>query len=210
MPSFSRKDPTGTAANQTNSSKLIMVGVLGAVLIGVVAVNWKSFKPRSAEAAGVSVNGGTDGTDNAEGALANQLTPEQILANLAADPTANLLRGQENSLGQLEIAPPDPFRISPTWLKSLVKPKVVDITAPAPTVTRTAPAYVFNPDSLKIQAVFKNGPRSTAIINGSPMTVGGVVAGCIITKITDDQVQFQPVGQPLSAAFAIPVNMRMH
>ncbi|MEI8197145.1 MAG: hypothetical protein WCI73_14705, partial [Phycisphaerae bacterium] len=197
-----------STAPKTSQGKLIMVGVLGVALVAVVAVNWRSFRPRAAEASAPAADLGDGSAENSNGVPPNLATPEQMMANLAADPTTRFLRGQDNSLGQLENAPPDPFRLSPSWLRNLVRTKTVEYT-PTPTVTRITPSFVFNPDSIKIQAVFKDKQRASAIINGVPMNVGGVVAGCQITKITDDNVQFQPLGQPANAAFSIPVNTRM-
>lgn len=205
MPGFSRKDPSSAA--KPSQAKLLLVGALGLALVGVAAANWHSFRPRSAEASAPTADIADGNPDNR--LVPSQTTPEQMIANLAADPTARFLRGQDNSLGQLEAAPPDPFRLAPSWIKNLVKPKLVEyVLTTAPTPTRTPPAFVFNADSIKIQVVFKDRTRNSALINGVPMNVGGVVAGCQITKITDELVQFQPLGQPANAAFTLPVNSR--
>jgi hypothetical protein len=198
MASFTRRGATNPAP-KNNRTKLLLVGVLVVALAALLVTNLHLFGPRNVEA----------GAGGASILVAEPAAPDetsaQALANLSADPTAQLLTDHGNSLGALDSAPKDPFRLDPTWLASLRTSNPQD---PTPRVSPAAPqplTPLYNPDQLKVQAIFKDPQRTYAVVNGNRMTSGAIIAGCQIVRIEANSVWFQPLHQPASAQFEISI-----
>src|SRR5271170_5898689 len=106
-------DKNQTPNADAEKKKLILVGVLGAVLFGVVGFHFMKGNPGQASASVMSAD--------AQSAALPAETPAQARAALADDPTAALLRGSPNSDAAFDTPPRNPFIMSAGWHNSLVK-----------------------------------------------------------------------------------------
>ena len=185
-------------ARPPNSPRaLALVGVLSLVLVGAIVYALHSRTPRQAAAALPA--GGP-----ASLAAGPQESPAQIMAALAHDPTADLLRGRDDRLSGLTTPPRDPFVLAPAWRDKLVvhdAAKLLPVVTPAP----EAPVE-YDAGQIKLQGIFKDGRRIAAIVNGTVVSAGMIVAGARIVEVRDDGLVCQPVGQPESAQFRISLN----
>ncbi len=117
MGDFDRRESAG---KKNESKKLVMVGILGALLLGLVVFQ---FNKKSPEAMAGPVAGSNGGGQPA----AIEQTPEQAMALLARDPTSGLL--DTKSLTSVAAAPPrNPFVMDAAWRETFAK----HIDAPNP------------------------------------------------------------------------------
>jgi hypothetical protein len=179
-------------------SKVALLGVLGAVLLGVVIFHFAKGSPQTAGAAVVS--GGAAALPEA-GELPTE-TPEQAQAALRNDPTAKLLRGAGDGDGALAQVPANPFVLDDKWRSQLVKAPDPAIANPEPLrpvapVMPVAPAVqTVSADGFKLGGIFRENQRMVAIINGNIVSAGMVVGNAKVVEIKDSKVLLRHVNAP--------------
>ena len=128
MGDFERNENPG---KKNETRKLVVVLALGAVLVGLVALQFmKNGGPQAA--AGAPVTNGV--------ALPPPVVTEELSASaldgmmneLKNDPTQPLLRQEAEMDLQLAVPPRSPFHLSSSWLGLLVKPVIVPPPPPDP------------------------------------------------------------------------------
>ena len=174
--------PTQTSADARR--KQILVGVLGAVLLGVLGFHFLSGSPESARA------GGTSGTESESAAPAAAQSPADELRDLRNDPTANLLTGGAADAESTKPAH-DPFRLADIFRvvtkNDNVKP--VETTHVDSRPTEYVPEIPVIPQSsLRIEVIFRVGSKLQGIVNGQIVRTGDTVGDARIVDIQSDRV----------------------
>ena len=165
--------------------KLIFVGVLGAVLLGVLGFHFmKGGGPQSASASALNL-----GAALPAAALPTE-TPAQARAALENDPTVSLLRGTISAEVSVEKAPHNPFVIASEWQNSLVRPVA---KTPQHTVVPVLPVTPqgVHLEGLKLTGIFQDGKNLCAIVNGQMLFVGMTLDENKVVEITHDHVTLQ-------------------
>jgi hypothetical protein len=194
MSDFDKQPANGEPPKQ--GGKVVLLGALGALLLGVVAFHFLKGSPQSASASPIS------NADAATGAadVATE-TPAQAQAALANDPTVSLLRNTGDTDAAFAVLPTNPFLLNEKWRATLVKatdpvataePLRADST-PAPVVA--APQTV-SADGFKLSGIFRESQRMVAIINGNIVSAGMVVGNAKVVDIREDKVVLRHVNAP--------------
>src|SRR5690242_11807716 len=102
MGDFDKVQAPESATDQKR--KQILVGALGAVLLGVVGFHFLKGSPEKVHASMIP------GADPIV-AAASVESPAQAIAAIESDPTANLLKGTATLEAELADVPHDPFKI---------------------------------------------------------------------------------------------------
>jgi hypothetical protein len=191
------KNQTPSAADQAakEKKKLAIVGLLGAVLLGVIVFHFNKGGPQAASASERPIR---------EPSLAVVgPTPAQALANLdsAKDPTLELLKGTAGITPELAQVPRNPFKISDAWLNQLVKhpaalPEVHTSVYIPQTAVLPAKLPEANIDGLKLNGIFRQGDKLYASVSGNLVTVGNTIGNARVTAITSDSITFRHADYP--------------
>ncbi len=199
-------DKQQASAPSNEKKKLVMVGVLGAVLLGIGAFHFMKSNPATAGAALIPT------ADATAGGLFAEVTPAQETAALQNDPTATLLRNPQGPDPFLDTVPRNPFRIAPAWENILVRhaddAPVVDNHTQA-YVTPTAAPKTVDTSTLKLTGIFRQGQKLYAIINGDIYTVGMVIDTAHITDITSTKVTLQRIESPNGPKASITIEPKL-
>lgn len=196
MGDFDKQVEGSAPAKQGN--KVALLGVLGAVLLGVVVFHFTRGGPQTAGAA--ILPGGADVAPGA--AEVPTETPEQAQAALRQDPTATLLRGNGEGDAGLAQVPANPFILNDKWRSLLVKTAEPAIANPEPLrpvapVAPVAPAVqIVSADGFKLGGIFRENQKMVAIINGNIVTAGMVVGNAKVVDIKDNKVVLRHVNAP--------------
>jgi hypothetical protein len=185
MGEFDRKD---IAPKKTGGKQLVMVGVLGATLLGLLVYEFTAKGPQTAAASAIG-DGGTPAP------LASLSTPDQVLSSLSSDPTEKLLLENHvpDPIGTKVLR--NPFRMSSQWRAALTPAPAAVISQPV-TNTHGTP----RPEPVRVAA---DGYKLTTIVNGQYavinnkiVTVGAVVDKARVLDIQADRVVLQSVDWP--------------
>jgi hypothetical protein len=190
MGDFDKQQNSDAAAEK---KKLVVVGLLGAVLLGIVVIHFTKTGPQSASASVFS-----SGSDSLVGENMDE-TPAQAQAALANDPTATLLRGSKSAGNSAqEKLPHNPFVMSPDWRTTLVHPTEVHqpVYTAQPTVYAPAPQTI-NLQSFKLSGILQQRDKTLcAIINGQMVSAGMTVNDAKVVDITANRVTLQRADSP--------------
>jgi hypothetical protein len=190
-------------AEQSQTKKLMMVGVLGTVLLGVVGMQMVKSGPSQASAA---PQAGTAAVAAAPGADEN---PEVIRAALLQDPTKTLLVGDR----AVTEAPPlrNPFGMSPAWRKAVTREVAIvqplptpDIRTPDVPTPQPLPAapLTLRASDYKVNMIFRQGNSLMAMLNGNKMlSAGQVIGDAVVVEVRENAVVLRhkdvPNGEPI-------------
>jgi hypothetical protein len=180
--------------------KLVIVGLLGAVLLGVVYFHFMKSGPAVANA-GIAP---AEGAQGVVAALRTDETAAQARAALEADPTKHLLTGGTELDPALEKVPHNPFRMSDKWRATFVKQAVVTprveivprVTDPKDPVVINTPAVAVDTRDMKLMMITRGSRGLQAIINGNIVSVGQTVGSARVIEIKPDSVTLQHVDFP--------------
>ncbi len=187
MGDFDKNKTPDVAAEK---KKLMLVGVLGTVLLGVVGFHFMKGGPQVASASVVADSG------DASAAPAIQETPAQAEAALADDPTASLLRGKSSASDPtLAKTPHNPFVISPEWQNELVHPTEVRVVNQQPVYVAPT-SQALNIESFKLSGILHENNALCAIINGRIVSVGMILDDAKVVEITPNRVTLQRADSP--------------
>jgi len=197
---FERNAPK--APSQTK--KAVAMVLCAVALAAVLGYNWMSNPPRSASASSLVPDAAINPLLPAG---MQDETPAQAIAKLSHDPTATLLRGNEDLSTALDAMPTNPFIVSPTWRASLAK-STHTLSATALPVEPTHTTATANPPhatsvQLNLQAIVKDPQASYAIINGRIVVAGMTLDGIKIVEISGQHILCQPVGSTESSRFEL-------
>jgi hypothetical protein len=198
MGDFDKAPETSAAdAAAKEKKKLVMVGVLGAVLVAVLGFTFLKGTPQNAS--GQSFG---SATESPGGEIATGQTPAQALAELdaAKDPTKDLLLGTAELPKDLAAVPRNPFKLSDNMRAQLIKP-VIEVPRAQPVkpvqteIVVTQPKAPTAPD-VKLQGIFRQGDKLYASINGQLLTVGMTTGKARVVDIREDQVLLRHADYP--------------
>jgi hypothetical protein len=185
-------DKNKTPDAGAEKKKLLMVGVLGAVLLGVLGFHFmKGGGPQVAAASTLNDVGLPTGIATMEE------TPLQAQAALADDPTASLLRGTSTARDPLlEKTPHNPFIMSMEWRTELVHPTEVHVVNHQPVYVPQVIPQAVNVEKYKLSGILHQSNTLCAIINGQVVSAGMVVDDAKVLEITPQRVTLQRVDSP--------------
>jgi hypothetical protein len=187
MGDFDKNKAPDAAAEK---KKLMLVGVLGAVLLGVVSFHFMKGGPQAASASVVSDSGG------ASALPAIEETPAQAEAALADDPTASLLRGKSTATDPTLVKTPhNPVVISAEWRNELVHPTEVRIVNHEPVYVAPSP-QALNVGNFKLRGIMHENNTLCAISNGQIVSAGMVLDDAKVVEITPNRVLLQRADSP--------------
>jgi len=185
-------DRNETGGKKDETKKMVMVGALGVLLLGLI---WFQFMKKSPEAM-AEANGADAQAASTTGDATDQ-TPEQAMADLQNDPTAGLLSTPAGA-GATDAKPPrNPFHMADAWRASLVKPAEPGPVTPTHSDVQR-PHLPATPSSLlaenfKLSGIVRQGPSLCAIINNKIVTAGSIVGKARVIEIREDGVTLQHV-----------------
>ncbi len=184
-------DKRGAPDAAAEKKKLLLVGVLGAVLLGVLGIHFLKGGPQAASASVAA-----QPVESSAALPAIEETPAQAQAALADDPTASLLRGTsaapDPALGK---TPHNPFVISAAWRSELVHPTEVRVVHNQPVYVAPSPQAV-NVEGFKLGGILHQNNALCAIVNGRIVSVGMTLDDAKIVEITPDHVTLQRADAP--------------
>ena len=185
MGDFDRNEAGG---KKGETKKLIMVGALGVLLLGLI---WFQFMKKSPEAMASS----GDATAAGSTTETTEQTPEQAMADLQSDPTAGLLTAPTGATPADGKPPRNPFRMADAWRISLARPAeagpVAHVETPRPHVAATP--LSLSAENFKLEGIIRQGPALCAIINNKIVTAGAIVGKARVVDIREDTVTLQHV-----------------
>lgn len=203
MKNFQRPDPAAPKTQSNSNSKIAILGGLVVILGGAVALNWNHFHPRSLEASGnisdlMPTKSGTN-SDSAD-------SSEQLLAQLANDPTAKHLHETNTSDTQFAQVPKDPFQIPTAW-QAVPAKMPVELSVPNTKQQFTEPHTSIpnspNAANFKLQAVYHEGNGYKALLNATLVAPGSIIGDCKVIAILPEGVYLQPLNPPGAARFFV-------
>ena len=204
MSDFDKQQTPGVSAEK---KKMAVAGTLGGVLLVIGAFHFMKATPQTASA---GVVGSTSGAEVVS-LIPSDETPAQAQAALQQDPTAKLLRGEQDDGHTFDAVPHNPFRIAPEWESLLVR---ADPPAPSAQHTDYAVPAIISPRavdtaSLKLTGIFRQGQRLYAIINGDIYTAGMTVDTAKILDITGNQVTLQRADAPTGPKATLAIEPKL-
>jgi hypothetical protein len=186
MGDFDRHAKQNEAAQ---SKKLIMVGVLGAVLVGVVAMQFMKG-PAVADASALPGAGG------GSAAQAPEESPEVLRASLLKDPTPELLAAGPRAKTVVPIER-NPFAMAHTWRTALApkeptpEPTPVAVTVQpepvAPVIAAPQPLELKAAD-YKLSMILVSNNQYIALINGLTVSTGSRIKDALVLDVQADTV----------------------
>jgi hypothetical protein len=195
------KNPAPASAATSEKKKLMIVGLLTAVLAGVVGYHFLKGGPQTAEASG----GGQDPAIAPVVVVAEQ-TPLQALEALdpSHDPTSKLLRGSAALPAEMLDVPHDPFKLSEFLRAQVFRPKLAEPKPVEPRHDDVKPQVVeagpkpqaVNADEFKLAAIMRQNQQLVAVINGNFVKKGETVGTAKVINITDDRVTLRHIDWP--------------
>jgi hypothetical protein len=194
-------DRNAKPAEGAQTKKLIMTAVLGAVLVGVVAMQMLKGGPTAAEA-----STGQPPRTNSGGEQPQVVddSPEALRAALLKDPTPSLLVAGPRTP---TIAPSEqnPFAMSRAWRQS-ISPKEpvpepvqhVPVVQPEPTiVTPPAPEPVaLKAADYKLSMILVSNGQLIALVNGSTVSAGSKLRDAVVVEVRSDAIVLRPKDFP--------------
>ncbi len=205
-------DRNPTAAKPNESRKLVIVLSLGALLIGLVALQFLKGGTGPQSASGAPV---PSGSPLAPPVLANEISPaalDAMMNELKADPTTALLCQDLRGDHSLAAVPRNPFAMSDAWLKDLgshpPQPAATrSSSTPPPATIPGVPALSLRVEDFKLATIVNS---DMAVINGKIVKVGDVVAGARVLKIRNDGVTLQHVDSPGGPTIELSMQPRLN
>ena len=204
MSSFDRK-----SAQKDGAGKKPLIVAALAVALAVIVVR-QIVNARATDAAV------PDPAANTALAVPEQNTAD-VIKSLVDDPTAQWLNGQPETTSPIDQPPQDPFQMSSAWRASLLKvvlappPQVgVDTHTNDPQPMPRPAGSAWDPSLVKLQGIFKDNRRSYAIVNGSIISEGSIVAGARIVEIREASLVCQPLTSLDGATIEVMLKTRPH
>jgi len=178
------------------------------VLVGVLAFHFSKPGPQRAVAS-------SGGASEILPLPASTETPETVIKSLTVDPTAELLSTASVEDPVLSNVPRNPFSMSKAWIKKLQPEPVV---APEPvkaqpqpkpqvvTLMPKAPLVPLKIEDYRLEMIYRQGDKLTAVINGKFVSAGMMVDKARILDINNDGVTLQNSESPEAPPIKIMPN----